>query len=548
MSPRGLSLCRIALLSCAFGFPFVLMQGKSISGDEIAHIPAGYSYLRTREIVLNPMHPPLIKEICALPLLFLNLGMPVDAAAIRSIGKDFTYQWEFGQQFLAENGNLERLLFWARAPAALLSLALAILVMTWASELWGPAGGVLALFLCTFDPTITAHAELVTTDVGFALFATLFFYLLWRFSVAPSAARLSLSGISLGLALGAKFSAVSLIPLAAALLAVNAWVGPPDARAARLLRAALGFGVVLLIAYLVVWAIYFFPSDPRFYLAGIGDVKGDYNPGYLHFLMGQFQTGRWLSYFLIAWLVKMPLPALLLCAAAIVALAAGIRRDWRAEAFVAVPAVGLFLGYSLLADPIGVRYVLPCFPFLFVFTGRLGLLLGRGKRTAALAVSSLLAWSITEFVAIWPDHLSYFNQIAGGWRGGIAWLDDSNVDWGQNYTELREYLAQHPRDDYRLCNFGDFNPRYYGFAGQLVWLDKLLEPPAPGVLILSSHCVARVRSWLENQHGDGPQNWFAHVRPIAVVGHTYYVYEIPDPAANARRAPGMLRSRAPGEP
>jgi hypothetical protein len=60
----------------------------------------------------------------------------------------------------------------------------------------------------------------------------------------------------------------------------------------------------------------------------------------------------------------------------------------------------------------------------------------------------------------------------------------------------------------------------------VVWLDKLLEPP-PGVLIMSSHCVARMTAYLGQRFGDGPQNWLAHVVPKEVVGHTYYVYEIP---------------------
>ncbi len=159
---------RALLLSAAFAFPFVLMTGKSITGDEVAHIPAGYSYLVTREVVLNPMHPPLVKELCALPLLFLGLESPVDAATIRNVGRDFTYQWEYGQQFFLQQ-SMQRVLFWSRIPAVLLSVGLAWLVLRWATDLWGALGGLLALSLYVFDPNVTAHAELVTTDVGCAL-------------------------------------------------------------------------------------------------------------------------------------------------------------------------------------------------------------------------------------------------------------------------------------------------------------------------------------------------------------------------------------------
>ncbi len=519
-------IVRVVLLSGAFALPFVLMTGKSITGDEVAHIPAGYSYLVTQEVVLNPMHPPLVKELCALPLLFLGLEIPVDAATIRTTGKDFTYQWEFGQQFFLRQ-NLQRVLFWSRIPAALLSLALAWLVMRWATELWGALGGLLALFLYVVDPNITAHAELVTTDVGCALFSTLFVYLLRRFALQPNRVRLLVAGVALGAALGAKFSCVVLVPIAALLLgAIAVTSAKPVARLASFAASLLAMCVV---AYGVLWAMYFFPTDPFFYLRGLRDVKGDYDPRYLHFFMGELRHEGWRSYFLVAWLIKTPLPELMFVFAGAALAIAGFRNDWREEVFLVVPLLGLFAGYSLFADPIGVRYVIPCLPFVFILTGRLVPALSVAPRVGTVAASGFLLWSVIEFAAIWPDHLSYFNQIAGGWRGGVDWLDDSNVDWGQGYLELREYLKSRTTTNARLCDFGKFNPAYYGFDGKLVWLDDLVSRPEPGTLILSSHCVGRVRAWLDSHPAEGQRNWLRDLEPETVVGHVYWVYEIPAP-------------------
>ncbi len=284
------------------------------------------------------------------------------------------------------------------------------------------------------------------------------------------------------------------------------------------------------VAYLVLWAIYFFPTDPFFYLRGLRDVKGDYDPRYLHFFMGEFRHESWLSYFFIAWLIKTPLPELVLVFSGVILTIAGFRENWREEVFLVVPLLGLFAGYSLLADPIGVRYVIPCLPFVFILTGRVAPALAAVPRMGAVAASGLLLWSVTEFAAIWPDHLSYFNQIAGGWRGGIAWLDDSNVDWGQGYLELHEYLKTRKTTNARLCSFGKFNPIYYGFDGKLLWLDDLLTPPEPGTLILSSHCVGRVRAWLDSHSEKGQQNWLRETEPQTIVGHVYWVYDIPGPA------------------
>ena len=506
-----------ALLGCAIVIPLVSMARKSISGDELAHIPAGYSYLATREIVLNPMHPPLIKQLCAIPLVFLGIEMPADAATIRDLGRDITYQWKFGRDFLARNPPVERLVFWSRVPAIVLSAALAGLVAVWATELWGPWGGVLSLFLYVFDPTLSAHSQLVTTDVGFALFATLFVYTLRRFANAPSSAALAAAGFTLGLAFAAKFSAVVLVPIAGCLLLLCGK------------RRVFALPVILTIAGVVVWAIYFFPRDPLFYWEGLRLVKGDFDPRAVHLLMGELSHETWYGYFLVAWLIKTPLPELAILAAAIACLVLGVRSSWREEAFLLLPLCALFAGYSLFAPPLGVRYVIPCYPFLYVLAGRLATPAVMAIRGARPALAACAIWYVAEFAAIWPDHLPYFNQIAGGFRGGLAWLDDSNVDWGQGLIELREYLREETSPPPpALCYFGSVDPAIYGVVARPVWIDDLVPRPKPGRWILSSFCVARARVWLEQRFGNGAENWFAHHSPTAIVGHVYYVYDFDD--------------------
>lgn len=529
----GLRIARSLLLVLAFGFPFILMMGKSVTSDESVHIPAGYSYLRTGRVTLNPMHPPLIKEICALPLVFLKVPMPANADTIRSMSGDIRYQWKFGEDFFS-GVDVAQVLFWSRLPAALLSMGLAILILRWSTELWGPAGGVLSLACYVFDPTIVAHAELVTTDVGVALFGTLFIYLLRAFLRAPSHRRAIFAGLGLGLALASKFSAVVLLPVAVLLILMEAWRRPlaggdpsrPRSFWTRLAAGAPALVLMLAVACGVVWATYLFPSDPLFYWHGIESLYGDKNPRYSYFFLGEFGKAKWPSYFLVAWLVKTPLPTLLLVGAATIVFGFGRRRTWLDEAALIVPPLALFAATTLSAHPIGVRYIIPCLPFLYVFVGRLG---ARLRPRLAPLLLLLVAWQIAEFVSIWPDHLSYFNEIAGGWRGGVAWLDDSNVDWGQGFVELRDYLERHPRKNVRLCNFvTPFNASLYHLDVSLIDSDDALAPPRSGTWILSSHCVARIRARLASVYGSRPENWIAHTAPTTIVGHAYYVYDFPD--------------------
>ncbi len=529
-------VARSALLVLALGLPLVLMMGKSVTSDEIVHIPAGYSYLKTGRITLNPMHPPLIKEICALPLLFMDLRLPVEEKTIREMGRDIRYQWKFGEDFFS-TVDVERVLFWSRLPAVLLSFTLAILILRWSTELWGTAGGLLSLFCYVFDPTVVAHAQLVTTDVGCALFGALFIYWLRGFLRAPSRGRAIRAGLGLGLALATKFSAVVLLPVAVLLVLIYAWteqsteadLNPASAKhSLRIPGGISAFGLMAFVACTIVWAVYLFTPDPLFYWHGMRSLYGDKYPRYSYFFLGEFSKTPWPSYFLVAWLIKAPIPFLLLSGAAVVVFFYGHRRTWFDEAALILPPVALFAASTAFAHPIGIRYLIPCFPFLYIFVGRLGMRLAAMTRSLALLLGLLVTWQVAEFVSIWPDHLSYFNEIAGGWRGGIAWVDDSNVDWGQGFIELRDYLSRHPRKDARLCNVvTPFNASHYDLGVTLVSSDDALAPPAPGAWILSSHCVARIRARLNSVYGDRPENWIAHTEPTAIIGHVYYVYDIP---------------------
>ena len=501
------------LLAACFFSLLSFSARKSITNDEVAHLGAGYVYLVTGDVALDLSHPPLLREIYALPILLLKggsvLGGISDAAHFQGA------QFAIGNALVAGPDG-ERIVFWARVPAIVLSTCLGALVALWATELWGVGGGLLALSLYTLDPTITAHAQLATTDVGFAFFATSFLYLLRRHLRMPSTLSLVVTGVALGLALGAKFSGVVLVPMAVLLLSVFG-----RARGARAVLVELG--ALGALAYVVLWVIYLFPSDPLFYLHGMRAVNRDHTAGYNFYLMGELRPGGWSYYFLIAWLVKTPLASLALFVGSLVLAARGTRSSALDEAALAIPALALFGGYSMLADDIGVRYLIPCLPFVFLFTARLAPALSSAGRAAHAAAAVLVAWYVLEFAVASPNHLSYFNQIAGGSRGGTEWLDDSNVDWGQGVIQLRDYLAESPHNGARLCYFGSVPPERYGVALPRVELGEF-DPRPSGTLILSAQCVARGRAFLARAHGRGPRNWLANEEPAAIVGAAYYVY------------------------
>lgn len=54
------------------------IRSESLTTDELVHIPAGLAYWQKRDTRLNVEHPPLLKMIAAVPLLFANVNVNYD--------------------------------------------------------------------------------------------------------------------------------------------------------------------------------------------------------------------------------------------------------------------------------------------------------------------------------------------------------------------------------------------------------------------------------------------------------------------------------------
>ena len=528
---------------------------KSPTFDEPAHIGAGLSYWKMGDFRVNPQHPPLLKEMGALPLVATGARFPMTRADWSAVGDPppVFFQWQLGRDVIFGN-NPDSVMFWSRLPFILLAVLLGGLIFAWGRRLLGATAASGALLLYVFDPNILAHAPLVATDSGFAAFTVLFLFALWWYLNHRSVRRLVLCGCALGLMLATKFSAVILLPVALALLILaTRWIPAQvpirssslvDPYASedggqRLVWCFYAFLAMGVLAALVIEAVYLFPRNPFLYIEGIRRINADHDPTYQAFMAGAFKQ-HFLTYYLVCYLVKEPLPAIALAAVGGWAvLRRGVLPDMD-RAFLFLPPLALFLAYSIYSDNLGFRYLIPVLPFLHLAGGAgLAFLVQEGGLWRRTVAAVLCLWAVVAGTAIYPDHLSYFNELAcvtepsrlgldGGWRCGPRWLDDSNVDWGQGMKQLRTWLAAHPpRGPLRLGYFGSIRPETYGVQAMVVRVDDLLAPPQPGVYVLSSHILARAFARLREQYGDGPGNWLLHARPVAVVGHAYYVYDIP---------------------
>jgi len=552
---------------------------KSPVYDEPAHIAAGLSYLETGEFTANPQHPPLLKEMSALSLRLAGVRWPESAEARRLIqGSQTGLEWPIGNAIIAANGP-DRVMFWSRLPLILLAALLGILLYAWGREMVGPAAALAALFLYALDPTILAHSYLVTTDAGLAAFTVLFLWALWSYVRHPGWKRLLLCGLALGAVLGAKFSAILLLPVGAVLLlAAVRWLPEPvigaggpapsgnamkqkkshgaSGRAKRPDRApepaprrpwqfrpfavsAGAFLAMCLVAAVVVLALYFFSSDPFLYVAGLRRVNADHSREYLAFMAGRLEH-RFLSYFAVAYLLKEPAAGILLAALGLVVLVRSKTIPFLRKLFILLPPAVLFAGYTLAADDLGIRYIVPVLPFAFL-AGGVGLeaLVQNRSLGGRWLAAFLCAWIVVAAAGIYPDHLSYFNETAcllqdprqigldGGSRCGPLWLDDSNVDWGQGLKQLKTWMDQHAKGRaLHLGYYGSFPPEGYGVSHEKIGMPDLVGTPAPGLYVFSAHHVARIPA-LAGKLGSDAGQWLRRTPPTAIVGHSLYVYDIP---------------------
>lgn len=246
-------------------------KNDSATFDEIAHIPAGYSYVTQHDMRLNPEHPPLLKMLIGMPLLFLDLNFDTNrnfwtGEGFKRIWDDG--QWESGKHLLYGAGNdPDKIIFWARIPIIIISIILGLFLFMWGKEIAGIMGGLFALTLYAFDPNILGHNHYVTTDIGIAAFLTFAFYFFLKFIKHPTWKNVLLGGFFLGLVNLTKFSSLMTYPILGLVL-----VGYPlikkishneneNAKISLRLKiflSYLGKGLIALsISMIVVWIGYY---------------------------------------------------------------------------------------------------------------------------------------------------------------------------------------------------------------------------------------------------------------------------------------------------
>jgi hypothetical protein len=566
---RAEAICAALLFLMAANL-FGQISRKSLTNDEMIHIPAGYYHLVAGYFQLNNEHPPLVKMWAALPLLFIQPNEPPPAKDQAEHNMNLT--WGYQARFWSDNPeHFEAIIFWTRVFMIILTLALGVLIFLYARDLFGPRAAYLSVALFAFEPTVLAHGRIVHTDMAAALVYLVFFSVLRAYGKSPTWRRALLVGLASGIALATKFSMIIMLPILACLALAGTFFAArlKMPRKRPLLHAGLAFLVVLVVvntAYYfrrppittpdVAWvklqspekfdnlmAVFHWGSKvvPTYFLFGFYNFWLHTKHGHPTSLLGHYSSLGWWYYFPVAFALKTSLPFLLLSIASLFWALWGlfVKRDTRLL-WLVVP-LSIYLAVSMISTiNIGIRHFLPAYSFLFIMGGALldRLLRVRYPRHLAIALVVLfLSWTAVEALRAYPHYVPYMNQLASN-HPHWWYLSDSNVEWGDDARELAEYLHARGETEVRGAISGGWGTlARYGIAYHEIF-------PKPGAKIPDTRYVAIGASFLNGSTNALPAdkdgkyvseeqriNYLGDYRtrtPEATFGNSIYLYRMKD--------------------
>ena len=511
------------------------VRTQSLTYDEPMHITEGLDAWRNGRFQDFVDNPPLGRLLCT-----LLLRDP---------------KWQVDLELLPAGFRLHRALpdpvklaTRARTLNVVLGVLLGVVLWRAAATMFSISAANFALALFAFCPSLIAHFSLATTD-GIAtvmIFLTAVQVLRWR--QRPTWQNGLLCGIVLGALLLSKFSAVPMFVLAMFCMLALAPEGLAfDVRKWKWAKAA----VALLVAFLIVWAGYFFhisrvtirdgvftASHPHWtaplvkptrsklnisvpipageFIAGLREVALHNARGYpAFFLGGVSKRGGWKAYYPVTILMKWPV---IMLALAVVGFAlCGLRRKADPQAFwilVSFPAA-YFLIAMFSHFNIGERHILPLYPFGLLFAAAVWQRFSRMRFGRGLLIL-LLALNAADALRYAPDYLSYFGIFVPP-PSSYRLLADSNLDWGQGLLALRKYEAEHPNENISLAYFGSVDPAAYGVYGRALGENER----ARGTVVVSATNLAG--EYLKDPNA---YRWLLGYRRIAILDHSLFVFQV----------------------
>ncbi|WKZ31031.1 MAG: glycosyltransferase family 39 protein [Candidatus Dojkabacteria bacterium] len=479
----------IAFVSIAFS----AVQTKSATVDEKFHLVRGVMLLETGDLRINQHHPYLFNLIHALPTLLDKdiVNPPTDSELWDQALKD-----ELAFEHVELNGGVieytKNVLAGPRLLATIITGFFLIAFYWLLRRELGVFIAATATFLLAFSPTLLAHGPLVTTDAPamITIFLSSWYLYLWiKYSRKDYLIAFVVFAF---VALLTKYNAVMLGPIWAAFLLIGFYAKPDAAKRLELKRLMIAAGKVLLVC--IVWAVALTfayklqfatiydmaygrvtseqqilaeisPEDPPIvqdikelvylkikfpfpqYVHGFLDNVIFHNEvGHDAYLLGESSNFGWWYYFPISFAIKETLPTLFLTIVAFALATYFLFAQWKlgkgikTQSFVLIMVPALLFALSVSSSlNLGIRHLLPIYPFLFLLIGAMLYEVAKRVRIKYL-LTAMMAISFISVLLAYPNYISYFNESIPSRSDGYLYLRSSSYDWEQDLIVQQEYI------------------------------------------------------------------------------------------------------------
>jgi len=286
------------------------------------------------------------------------------------------------------------------------------------------------------------------------------------------------------------------------------------------------------------------------------------------YFLGEVSRSSWRAYFPVVYLIKEPLAIHVLSLAAVLILLSTLWRrprvinlepmkdrivSYTRTYFIEV-VLGLFIAFYWLVSiaanlNIGVRHIIPVFPFTFLLVSRIILGYLHKRPNLEFDLSSNTAKELTSFyinkfwkyvalfiVVLWyiisplsqyPLFTSYFNELVGGQKNGYKYIADSNLDWGQDLKRLAQFVEENNIDKIHLNYFGGGFPAYYLGDKYISWWSA--RGPEKGWHAVSATFLDEAFGTPVGIYKRTEQDsylWLHDKEPIAMVGNSIFVFRL----------------------
>lgn len=472
-----------AILLAALGLSLASVRNDSITSDEPAHLSGGLVKLLDGRLDYFRTNPPLWNVITVLPLV-------ADGVRVPQIYRPDSDIWLIGRIILFRTGiDSRRAIFLARLPTIGALLALVLAVYWFVARETGSRGwGLFAMALTAFCPLLMAHGRLATVDVPVTLFLFLAVAALLRLIESPSIPTALVVGASSAAAVLSKASGGIIGPFLLVMVAMAFALKRIRDPRRFLLHFAVAAAAGLAVAELVILGLasdaYIADNFPRLQtplarlalpiaegLANVRAINAWFATGHVlpQYLLGEVRSGGFRHYYAVAILLKTTIPALLVGLAGMVALVRRLPKRGVEEAAPRFASLICFLFaivFFAIASAgelaVGVRYVIPVYPFVYAgaviaIAEAVGGIQPRARRGAVAALAALLVWHVFENVRAYPGYIGYFNQFIGRHENADRFLIDSNLDWGQDLIRLRQWAEENGVNELGVHYFGGDN-------------------------------------------------------------------------------------------